>query len=107
MEALYLKTPEYRKKELKCYFQRREKVKNFKQERFILNLHYRNVTLRENGWMQVRLSQLSHLRDCPGLVVGSGWETMRVFSELARKECKGWKRVASFKDKKTNKNQLC
>lgn len=40
----------------------------------------------------------------PGLALGSGRETMRVFSELARKKCKGWKRVGSLKDKKT-KNQ--
>lgn len=67
-------------KELKFYSQGREKVRNFKQESVILNSHYRNVTLRENGWMQVRLGTGKPFKKLP--CTCSGWEIMKFFDEL-------------------------
>lgn len=98
LEGLFLKKPECHTKELKCYSQRREKVKSFKQERFILNLHYRNVTLRENGWMQVRLETGKPFKRLPSncTCTCSDWETMRLFNEFARKGCKVMEKNGKF-----------
>lgn len=69
-------------------------MKNFKQERFGLNSHYGNVTLRENGWMLVSLKTGKPFKRLP--CPCSNWKTMSIFNDLAWKGCKGMGKNGKF-----------
>lgn len=74
----FWKNLECHTKESTFYLQRREKVKKLKQEGFSLNSHYRNITLGENGWMQVRLKTSKPFKRL--FCTCSIWKTMSVFN---------------------------